>query len=95
MKIGEYILEIYSPRSVDDVWVTFESSTPFMQISVGDSVNPGLWPSSQSPMRILRVIQVEHIIWESENKVKHKVLVFTEEVESSEITQQVAGLDDV
>ena len=83
MKTTEYILEVYEPASADDAWITFSSSNPFMTISAGDIVNPGVWPGSQSPMKVLRAINVEHIIWESRAQVKHKVMVFTEEVEGT------------
>ena len=83
MKTTEYILEVYKPQSPDDVWITFSSSSPFMTIGVGDIVNPGLWPDSQSPMKVLRAINVDHVIWETETRVKHKVLVFTEEVDGT------------
>lgn len=80
MKSIQYELEIYEPNSADDVWAVFDSSTPFMTISKGDILNPGTWPNTQSPMKVLRVINVEHLIWESGVKVTQKLLVFTEEV---------------
>lgn len=76
-------LEIYEPGSADDVWVTFTADAPFMSISVGDIVNPGLWANSESPMKVLRVVNVEHIIWEHEGIAKHKLCVFTDEVEGT------------
>jgi len=80
MKKIEYTLEIYRPKSVDDVWTTFNSPGPFMAISVGDIINPGSWPGSESPQKALRVLNVEHIIWELNDTVKHKMLIFTVEV---------------
>ncbi len=77
-----YILEIYEPGSEKDLWVSFSSPTPFMNINVGDFINPGIWPNSQAPMRILRAINVEHAIWEIGGKIAHKVKVFTEEIEN-------------
>jgi hypothetical protein len=79
----EYLLEIYEPGSFDDVWMTFTSSQPFVAISVGDIVNPGLWPDSRSPMKVLRVVAVEHIIWESEGATKQKVMLFSREVDGT------------
>lgn len=84
MKTTEYSIEIYEPESGDNCWVAFSSSSPFMGISVGDIVNPVTWEGSQSPMKVLRVINVEHMIWETDTKVKHKVMVYTEEVEGTE-----------
>jgi len=79
----EYMLEIYEPGSVEDLWVHFKTSSPFMAINVGDLINPGIWEGSQSPMKILRVVNLEHIIWEINSVVKHKLMVFTEEIEGS------------
>ena len=81
MKKTEYIVEIYMPMSIETVWVTFSSATPFMNINAGDVVNPGLWPDSRSPQRVLRVILVEHALWEINNVTKHKLMVYTEEIE--------------
>jgi hypothetical protein len=80
-RVTKYILEIYEPNSVHDLWVVFESLTPFLAISKGDLMNPSIWPGSQAPMKILRVVEVEHIIWENENEIKHKLMVYTEEVD--------------
>jgi hypothetical protein len=82
-KASEYIVEVYEPGSADRVWVYFTSSAPFLPINAGDLLNPGLWPGSQSPMKILRVVNLEHIIWETDSHVKHKLLVFTEEIEGT------------
>ena len=80
MKKIEYILEIYRPKTVDDLWIVFNSPSPFMAISAGDIINPGVWPGSESPSKVLRVLNVEHIIYELKETVKHKVLIFTDEV---------------
>src|SRR5205823_1703142 len=76
-----YQLEVYVPASTDTVFAHFESSLPFLPIHPGDIVNPGIWEDSQSPMRVLRVLNVEHIIWKSRNgEIKHKLMVYTDEV---------------
>lgn len=41
----KYSLEIYKPNCGRDVWVHFSSKTPFLGISKGDIINPGLWPN--------------------------------------------------
>lgn len=90
-----YYLEIYEPGSWRDVWMAFDASTPFMAFRVGDIVNPGIWPGSRSPMKVLRVTRVEHIIWDTSRypmdtglpppakppvfQPAHKVCVYTEE----------------
>lgn len=81
--VAPYSLEIYAPGSTDDVWVVFESTTAFMTISVGDLVNPGIWDGSRSPQKVLRAINVEHIIWQAGGVAKHKVCVYTEEVDGT------------
>jgi hypothetical protein len=78
-----YMLEIYEPGSFDDVWVYFESTSPFGFMSAGDIINPGLWEGSKSPMFVLKVVSLEHILWEAEGQTKHKICVFTREVEGT------------
>jgi hypothetical protein len=79
-KAAEYMLEVYMPGSADDVWMHFTSSAPFLPINIGDLLDPGIWPGSQSPTKILRVVNLKHIIWETDSHINHKLLVFTEEV---------------
>ncbi|MEZ4671469.1 MAG: hypothetical protein R3E39_26495 [Anaerolineae bacterium] len=79
-----YHLEIYMPNSADDVWGVFTSDTPFMSISAGDIINPGTWDGGAIPgTTVLRAINVEHIIWNSQHGIKHKICVFTEEIEDT------------
>jgi hypothetical protein len=40
MKSTAYILEVYEPGSDRNVWVRFETSSPFMNLNVGDIVKP-------------------------------------------------------
>jgi hypothetical protein len=84
MSKEKYSLEIYEPGSHDTCWVVFNSSTPFMAINKGDIINPNVWEGSRSPMFVLRAVKIEHIIWESPktHEAKHKVMVFTEEIEN-------------
>ena len=89
----KYEFEIYEPGSVDDVWITFSSSTPFMPINAGDLLNPGIWPNSQSPMKILRVVNIEHLIWEVGSGITQKVLIFTQEVEGTREVRRIRDLD--
>ena len=35
----KYSLEIYAPGSIEDIWITFESDTPFMGFNEGDIIN--------------------------------------------------------
>jgi hypothetical protein len=85
MLTTRYSLEIYEPNSVSDVCVHFSSSTPFQSIAKDDIINPGLWPNSKSPMKVLKVVSVEHMVWEIENShITHKICVFTKEVDDTE-----------
>jgi len=52
-----------------------------MNIERGEIINPGLWPGSEAPQKELRVILIEHGIWESSGSLTHKKMVFTEEIE--------------
>ena len=78
MKTIEYTLEIYEPANVYDCCMTLSSSTPFMAISAGDIINPTVWNRSQSANEVYRVINVEHLIRETDSVMKHTVMVFTE-----------------
>lgn len=82
MKPTRYIIEIYDPRD-GDVWVSFESSTPFGSINQGDILNPGSWSADVKPDLRLRVINIEHLLWQSEKGVAHKVCIYTEIMEVS------------
>ena len=78
-----YSLEVYEPGSIDTVWENFQTSSPFLAIHAGDIINPSTWPGSRSPQRVLRVTSVEHLIWGKQGETKHKLMVFTEEVEGT------------
>ena len=82
MPITEFSLEIYMPGSRENLWVTFSSNTPFMAIHAGDIINPNTWEGSQSPMKVLRATGIEHIIWETNGAVRHKIMIYTEEVDN-------------
>jgi hypothetical protein len=80
----KYSLEIYKPNRARDVWVRFSSNAPFLGISKGDIINPGMWPDSESPMKVLKAVSVEHFISEKDNHYLHKICVFTKEAEGTE-----------
>ena len=79
-----YYLEIYEPGSARDVWAYFSSSSPFMSLKTGDILNPGTWKNSKSPMRVLKIKAVEHIIWDTAKVIKHKIMIFSDEVAGTE-----------
>ena len=80
MNPAVYTLDIFYPQSRTNVWRSFESSTPFMAISEGDVVDPSAWSGSQSPIRVLRVTQVHHVLTERDEQPEHKIEVFTDEI---------------
>lgn len=72
-----YMLEIYEPGSTDDVLAIYEADTPFGCIGEGDLMQP-LGSGIEDPKRVLKVVTVEHLIWEIDGQPKHKTLIFTE-----------------
>jgi len=86
---GPYILEIYEPGSFYDTLVRFSSAIPFMSIHAGDIINPANWPAYDDTSTVLRVVGVEHIIWEITTP-KHKICIFTEAIENSAETAMFA-----
>jgi hypothetical protein len=84
MEEERYMLEIYMPGATETVAATFESSSPFNAIAVGDLLNPAFWPTeSELVGKLCRVIGVEHIFWTFQGVAKHKLCVFTEAVDKT------------
>ena len=80
-----YFLDIYEPLSYRECAAHFEASTPFMNIAVGDILNPGFFPTCVDSLTLLRVTKVEHILWEHpvtpkfpDKEPAHTVMVYTE-----------------
>lgn len=78
-----YHLEIYEPTEPGDdkrqVLVNFQSRQPFLSINVGDFINQSLFiPNGASWTERLRVVEVEHIIWNLDDEIRHKIMVYTE-----------------
>lgn len=79
-----YFIEIYEPEckpgSRCERAASFEASTPFMNLAVGDVLNPNFWPDTRSST-LLRVVRVEHILWQHDpSSPAHKVCIWTEAV---------------
>ena len=78
----KYVMEIYLPGTCykGSVAALFESDTPFLAIHPWDLLNRRTWEdnpivnSRDQPWTLLRVIRIEHLIWEG----TQKALVFTE-----------------
>jgi len=83
---AEYSIAIYKPGSTENVWKSFSSSSPFVGIVPGVLIHPAFWEGSEAPLKVLRVPNVEHAIWEDPKAggtLKQKMLVYTEEVDYS------------
>ena len=83
MEPTRYTLTVFEPGSSRSQAGSYESSTPFAAISVGDAVHAAGWPKqgpSQGPSSYLRATEVHHYLGESGGQVHHHVTVYTEEV---------------
>ena len=69
MEESRYALDILRPDS-DELWVRFESTTPFMAITAGDTIDPNLWEVPMTPASRVRVMRVRHALWVSEDQVR-------------------------
>ena len=82
----QYFLEINEPGSVEDVLIDFEATDPFLQIHKGDLINAQVYENELVPRKylgLLRVVNVEHAIWEVTTHIVDKVIVYTEAVENT------------
>ncbi len=64
----------------------FESNTPFMKICKGEILNPVFFHGyANNPEKVLKVTQVEHILWqhEGQDEPMQKVLIFTTELDNN------------
>lgn len=90
--VTQYVIQIHEPGNFSGIWIEFESSTPFMTLSVGDIISPFTarneghednLPELKTKNNDLRVTRVEHIISKVDrNNILHKLLVFTEEIDN-------------
>ena len=71
-----YHLEIYEPHSERDVLVSFSAGGPFMAMAVGDVIDTRGWGLGGVPERII-VKEVEHLVWQADTHVSHKIMVLT------------------
>lgn len=74
-----YHLEIYEPDSKEDVLWNTASKQPFLTINVGDFINQSLMIRDGGPQtERLQVVEVEHIIWNNDQQLNHKLMVYTQ-----------------
>ena len=93
----EYQLEIYRPGSCDGHGCikVFTSAAPFLPICVGDLLNAATWGKDASDWKLLRVLNVEHLISDKpgggidpSGRTIHRALVYTETVADTAETRQ-------
>jgi len=85
----EYRLEIHRPGSCDhqECLKIFTSTAPFLPLRVGDLLNASAWDRDASGWKLLRVLNVEHVISEKPSAgidpsggIIHRALIYTEKV---------------
>jgi len=85
----EYRLEIHRPGSCDDqeCLKIFISTAPFLPLRIGDLLNASEWDRDASGWKLLRVLNVEHVISEKSSAgidpsggIIHRALIYTERV---------------
>jgi hypothetical protein len=99
----EYRLEIHRPSSCDhqECLKIFTSAAPFLPLRIGDLLNASAWDGDASGWKLLRVLNVEHVISEKTNggidpsgRIIHRALIYTESVADDNQTRnrpQAAG----
>jgi len=78
----EYLVEIYYPGSIQDVVAYYQTKYP-ITMRKGELINQASFEAASSK-KLLRIINIEHIIWEVEGKVRQKACIMTEEVDDTE-----------
>lgn len=72
----KYHLEIYERSFINHATASFESDSPFMAISKGDYVDPGMWNDriDAPPVTWFKVTEVVHRVWEiGSSHIGHQV----------------------
>jgi hypothetical protein len=54
---------------------------PFPAIARGNLLDPASWSGADPARAMLRVVQVEHVAWETPEARHYKVMAYTEKVE--------------
>lgn len=76
----EYIIEIHLPNE-EDPFKTIKSESPFMLMAKGDLINTRVFDEYEADANILRIVNIEHIIYGKEPT--HKISIFTERAEDT------------
>jgi hypothetical protein len=83
-----YVLRIMAPGATEDTLIDFVSDTPFGTVSKGDLLELEQVrgrPGGDEP--ILRVVNVEHKIYQTDTLFRHAIRVFTEEAPNAPSTR--------
>ncbi len=92
----EYRLEIHRPGSCDDqeCLKIFISTAPFLPLRIGDLLNASAWDGQACNWKLLRVLNVEHVISEKPSAgidpsgaIVHRALIYTERVADNSQTR--------
>jgi hypothetical protein len=76
----QYHLEIYEPDDRSCLLASYKSDTPFMSLSIGDSIH-GMSMNLSDTEEFVRIKDIEHIFWVIEGShTGHKICVFTESI---------------
>jgi hypothetical protein len=70
--MSRYVLTILSPTGEEK---RFESSTPFMPIAKGEVVSFNLFQDADGLNLPLRVVEVEHMLWQEPGSVEPAQMV--------------------
>lgn len=82
-----YILEVNEPGETEVAAAIFESDVPFGAIAVGDLLDTSVWKDSTKPGVLLRVVNINHIIWDFGKGLAHKICIFTKAEENDRHTK--------
>lgn len=74
MNIISYMLEVYRPNSESETACSFIAETPFPVMSKGEGIK--FFPELAEQEWLVR--KVVHLLWEVENRITFKTLVYTE-----------------
>ena len=72
-----YALEIYTPDADGNVWVTYESNSPFAAMHVGDIIRPVAFDDNVPRELRAAITRIEHSVWDKGQGLNHKTCVYT------------------
>ena len=76
MSTISYMLEVYEPESKKDCICSYSADTVFPTISEGEILDFTYLE------RRVRATEIIHLVWENENRVSFKTMIFTENTSS-------------